>query len=72
LKKQKNKKKYSGHTNYVFCVNYNPQSTLIASGSFDETVKIWDAKTGIVFLPSFIINLNPTFQICSQLIFSFF
>ena len=28
-----------GHTNYVFCVNFNPQSTLIASGSFDETVR---------------------------------
>jgi len=35
-----------GHTNYVFCCNYNPQSTLIVSGSFDESVRIWDAKTG--------------------------
>jgi COMPASS component SWD3 len=35
-----------GHTNYVFCVNYNPQSNLIASGSFDETIRIWDVKTG--------------------------
>jgi len=36
-----------GHTNFVFCVNYNPQSNLIVSGSFDETVRIWDAKSGI-------------------------
>jgi hypothetical protein len=35
-----------GHTNFVFCVNFNPQSTLIVSGSFDETVKLWDVKTG--------------------------
>jgi COMPASS component SWD3 len=28
------------------CVNFNPQSNLIVSGSFDETVRIWDVKTG--------------------------
>lgn len=35
-----------GHSNYVFCVNYNPQSNLIVSGSFDESIKIWDVKKG--------------------------
>ncbi|XP_050374768.1 COMPASS-like H3K4 histone methylase component WDR5A [Argentina anserina] len=35
-----------GHTNYVFCVNFNPQANMIVSGSFDETVRIWDVKTG--------------------------
>lgn len=35
-----------GHTNYIMCVNFNPQSNLIVSGSFDETVRIWDVKTG--------------------------
>jgi WD40 repeat protein len=35
-----------GHTNYVFCVNFNPQSNLIVSGSFDESVRIWDVKQG--------------------------
>ena len=39
-------KTLTGHTNYVFCVNYNPQSNLIVSGSFDESVKIWDVKSG--------------------------
>jgi len=33
-------------TNFVFCVNFNPQSHLIVSGSFDETVRIWEVKTG--------------------------
>jgi COMPASS component SWD3 len=35
-----------GHTNYVFCVNFNPQSNIIVSGSFDETVRVWDVKSG--------------------------
>lgn len=30
----------------MFCVNYNPQSNLIVSGSFDESIKIWDVKKG--------------------------
>ena len=33
-----------GHTHYVMCVNFNPQSNLIVSGSFDEAVRIWDVK----------------------------
>ena len=42
-----------GHTNYVFCCNYNPQSTLIVSGSFDESVRIWDCKSGWI---SFVLS----------------
>ena len=39
-------KTLEGHTNFVFCVNFNPQSNLLVSGSFDESVRIWDVKTG--------------------------
>lgn len=36
-----------GHTNFVFSANFNPQtSSQIASGGFDCTVRIWDAKGG--------------------------
>lgn len=35
-----------GHQNYVFCVNFNPQGTLIVSGSYDETIRTWDACRG--------------------------
>jgi COMPASS component SWD3 len=35
-----------GHQNYVFCVNFNPQGTLIVSGSYDETIRTWDVRTG--------------------------
>lgn len=31
----------------MFCVSYNPQSNLIVSGSFDESVKIWDVRRGV-------------------------
>ncbi|KAI0244713.1 WD repeat-containing protein 5, partial [Massospora cicadina] len=43
-----------GHTNYVFCVNYNTASNLIVSGSFDESIKIWEAKKGkcVLTLPA--------------------
>ena len=37
-----------GHTNFVFCVNYNPGSNLLASGGFDETVRVWDVARGAV------------------------
>ncbi|KAK9190343.1 hypothetical protein WN943_018947 [Citrus x changshan-huyou] len=35
-----------GHTNYVFCINFNPQSNRIVSDTFNETIRIWDIKTG--------------------------
>ena len=38
-----------GHSHYVFCVCFNPQGNLVASGSFDETVRIWDVKAGFAF-----------------------
>lgn len=34
------------HTNYVFCVNWNPQSNLLVSGSFDESIRMWDVARG--------------------------
>ena len=34
-----------GHANFVFCVCFNPQGNLLASGSFDESLRVWDVKT---------------------------
>lgn len=35
-----------GHESYVFCVDVNPSNTVVASGSFDETIKFWDVRSG--------------------------
>lgn len=35
-----------GHTNYIMCVDYNPQMDLVATGSHDESVRVWNAKDG--------------------------
>ena len=35
-----------GHSSFVFCCNFNPQNSIVVSGSFDETVKLWDIQTG--------------------------
>ena len=35
-----------GHSRSVTSVAFSPDSTLVASASYDETVKIWDIATG--------------------------
>ncbi|KAJ3415509.1 WD repeat-containing protein 5 [Chytridiales sp. JEL 0842] len=60
---EKSLKVFKGHTNYVFCVNFNPQSNLIVSGSFDESVRIWDVKKGkcLRVLPA---HSDPVTAVC--------
>ena len=36
----------TGHTKQVSCVAYSPDSKLIATGSYDGTIRLWDATTG--------------------------
>lgn len=35
-----------GHTNWVLCVSYSPCGTMIATGSMDNTIRLWEADSG--------------------------
>ena len=41
-----NPKVISGHTHYVWSIAFSSDSKLLASGSFDKTVRLWSADTG--------------------------
>jgi WD40 repeat protein/serine/threonine protein kinase len=38
----------TGHQSIIWAVAFSPDGLRLASGSWDRTVKIWDAKTGIL------------------------
>ena len=35
-----------GHSNYVFTVSFNPDGSVLASGSSDYTIKLWSMPDG--------------------------
>ncbi|QRV86997.1 hypothetical protein RhiJN_15015 [Ceratobasidium sp. AG-Ba] len=42
---QPRKQQLTGHTNWVYSVAYSPDGAYIASGSSDNTIRMWDAHT---------------------------
>ena len=39
------RRRFTGHSNYVNSVAYSPDGTMLASGSSDHTVKLWNVAT---------------------------
>ncbi|NWW74771.1 DAW1 factor, partial [Climacteris rufus] len=37
---------FRGHSAEIVCLSFNPQSTLVATGSMDTTAKLWDIEKG--------------------------
>lgn len=35
-----------GHSNYIFCLQFGPTGGMLASGSFDESIRLWDVRSG--------------------------
>ena len=38
--------RWIGHEEGVTCISYSPDRQYVTSGSYDSTIRIWDAKTG--------------------------
>ena len=37
---------YRGHATEIVCLSFNPQGTVIATGSMDNSARLWDVETG--------------------------
>lgn len=35
-----------GHHNYVYCLAFSPKGNILASGSYDEALFLWDVRAG--------------------------
>ncbi|MEX1231412.1 MAG: c-type cytochrome domain-containing protein [Planctomycetaceae bacterium] len=37
---------YAGHTDWVYCIAYNPATKMLAAGSFSGQIKVWNEEDG--------------------------
>ena len=47
------KRMLTGHTNYVYMANFNPDAKLLTSSSRDNTARIWDLASGQILHTAF-------------------
>jgi WD40 repeat protein len=52
-----------GHSSTVECVSFSPDGKLIASGSYDSTIRVWDTVTGVT-LKTLNSHLRRVFSVC--------
>lgn len=52
----------TGHSGIVNCVSFSPDGRLVASASFDKSIKLWDAATG-KYLSTLRGHVNAVYQI---------
>ncbi|KAJ4463038.1 putative Notchless protein [Paratrimastix pyriformis] len=52
----------TGHQQLVNCVAFSPNGALIASASFDKSVRLWDGFTGR-FIATFRGHMGPVYQV---------
>ena len=53
----------TGHQQLVNHVAFSPDARLIASGSFDKSVRLWDAQSG-KFIRAFRNHVGAVYQVC--------
>lgn len=42
-------RKLTGHASYVYCVGFGANGSILASGGFDDCLRLWDTRKGVVF-----------------------
>jgi WD40 repeat protein len=56
-----------GHNDVVYCVAFSPDGSKIISGSWDKTIQVWDARTGVKMLSPLKVHDDVVYSIAFSL-----